>query len=328
MTDIGQLKGYEAIVERAAFFQPDGGRFRLMGPEAQVYLHRMVTNDILGLAPGQGAYACLLNIDGRMIADLWAWVISAEEVLVETASTACDALMENLDKFIIMEEVEIQDARADEGLVSIQGPLAHVVLAKALALDIPALEPGTLWQTSDDGTGLIVASRDRTGHGGLDVYVPANAEELLNALRETGVEEASADCVDTLRIEAGIVQWGAELTNETIPLDAGLEGIAVSFTKGCYPGQEIIARIHSRGRPARHLAGIRLDSAAPPAGTVVKAGGADVGVITSSAISPRLGSIALAYIKKEQGEPGTPVNCGGIAGTTVTLPFAGGPAGK
>lgn len=323
MTDTGQLEGYEAIVERAAFFQPTGGRFRLMGPDAQEYLHRMVTNDIKGLAPGQGTYACLLDINGRMIADLWAWVVSADEILVETADSACEALMASLDKYLIMEEVEIQDARADEALVSVQGPRAHAALANALALDLPDLQPGVLWQTSDDGTGLIVAARDRAGCGGLDVYVPANADGLLNALRETGVEEASDEAVQTLRIEAGFPRWGAELTTDTIPLDAGLEGIAISFTKGCYPGQEIIARIHSRGKPARHLVGIRFDSGPPTAGAVVKSGAADVGAVTSSAASPRFGPIALAYLKKEHGEPGVAVECDGISGTTVGLPFTG-----
>ncbi|HEY3413823.1 MAG TPA: glycine cleavage T C-terminal barrel domain-containing protein [Armatimonadota bacterium] len=321
MTQHRVPSGYEAIRTGAAFHQPEGGRFRLMGPEAKEYLHRMVTNDIRSLAPGQGTYACLLEIDGRMIADLWAWVVSEEEVLVETAAPACDALMATLDKYLIMEEVEIQDARGDEALVTVQGPTAHQALANALAIDLPPLERGSLWQTSDDGAGLIAAARDRTGHGGLDVYMPGGADRLIEALRETGVPEASAEAMDVLRIEAGLAAWGAELTNATIPLEANLEGAAVSFTKGCYPGQEIIARIHSRGKPARRLVGIRFQDGPPPAGCPVHAGDAAIGAITSSAESPAFGPIAMAYLKKEHGEPGVSVTAGEHSGITLELPF-------
>ena len=313
--------GYEAVRTRAAFHQPKGGRFRLMGPEAKEYLHRMVTNDIHSLTPGQGVYACMLEIDGRMIADLWAWIVSDEEVLVETSAAACDALMAALDKYLIMEEVEIQDARGDEALVTVQGPSAHDTLANALAMDLPPLEHGSMWQTSDGGTGLIVAARDRTGHGGLDVYMPAGADSLLGALRETGVPEALVETMEILRVEAGLPAWGSELTNHTIPLEANLEGVAVSFTKGCYPGQEIIARIHSRGKPAKHLVGIRFQGGPPPAGTQVHSGEAAVGTITSAASSPIFGPIALAYLKKEHGEPGVHVTAGGYPGVTLELPF-------
>lgn len=321
MTHSPTQDGYESIRTTAAFHQPEGGRFRLMGPESQEYLHRMVTNDIRALTPGQGTYACLLEIDGRMIADLWAWIVSDEEVLVETASPACDALMAALDKYLIMEEVEIQDARGDEALVTVQGPGAHDALANALAMDLPPLDQGTLWQTSDDGTGLIVAARDRTGHGGLDVYVPGGSTRLVQALRETGVPEASADTMEVLRIEAGMPAWGWELTAHTIPLEANLEGVAVSFTKGCYPGQEIIARIHSRGKPARRLVGIRFQDGAPSAGSQVRSGEAIVGAITSAALSPVYGPIALAYLKKEHGEPASHVTADGHSGVTLDLPF-------
>jgi tRNA-modifying protein YgfZ len=314
--------GYHAVTGRAAFFvPPDGGRFRLVGPEAQEYLHRMITNDLKSLTPGQGTYACLLDINGRMIADLWAWIVSDEEVLVETAAATCDAAMANLDKYLIMEEVEIQDGRADESLVTIQGPLALDALFHALAMDVPELGLGSLWQTSDDGTGIIVAAHDRTGHGGLDVYTPGGTDALVAALRETGVPEASAEAMEILRVEAGIALWGAELTPDTIPLEANLEGKAVSFTKGCYPGQEIIARIHSRGKPARNLTGVAFAAPGPAAGAPVMADGETIGEVTSAVQSPRLGCIALAYLKKGFGEPGTHVTCAGVAGLTLDLPI-------
>lgn len=315
--------GYEAARSSAAFFPiQDGGRFRMIGSEAQEFLHRMVTNDIRSLTPGHGAYAAMLDISGRMIADLWAWLLDTDSILVETSAAAHESLMAALDKFLIMEDVEMENASQRLALVSVQGPRALDMAAAALGRPIPALSSGDVWETTGDAETLTVAARDRTGQGGVDVYVATERRDwLINALRRAGVEEGAPETLDTLGLEAGIALWGTELNASVIPLEANLEGVALSFTKGCYPGQEIIARIHSRGKPAKHLVGIRFTAEPPPPGTPVERAGQAVGTVTRSGVSPTLGALAMAYLKKESGEPGLDVVSGGTPGVTTALPF-------
>ncbi len=316
--------GYEAARSAAAFFPvSDGGRFRMLGPDAQDFLHRMVTNDIKSLTPGQGVYATILDINGRMTADLFAWLLDLDNILIETAASAQNILMATLDKYIIMEQVELEEARTTLALVTVQGPKAHELVEEAVNAPIPMLEPGEAWESGPDALNMVVGMRDRSGMGGVDIYVPADRQGWLqDALRVGGVPEGDPDTLETLRIEAGIPKWGHELDETVIPLEANLEGSGVSFTKGCYPGQEIIARIHSRGAPARHLAGIRFSDGSPSPGAEVLSGDQPIGKVTSAALSPSLGGLALAYLKKGAGDPGDAVTAGGLSGTVESLPFS------
>ena len=145
---------------------------------------------------------------------------------------------------------------------------------------------------------------------------------IRQALIAGGCHDGSPETLDILRVESGIPTWGAELTTRTIPLEANLDGKAVSFTKRCYPGQEVIARIHSRGRPAKELRGIRLEGTVVPApGNAVLHDGTDIGIITSAVNSPRFSVIALAYLDKNHLDPDQPVTVGGVSGVTSLLPF-------
>lgn len=311
--------GYEAARTSAAFFPiEDGARFRLIGPDARDFLNRLVSNEVKALPPGHGVYATMLLPNGRMIADLWAWVLSPDNILAETAASAHDALMSALDQYLIMEDVEIRDEAGALALVSVQGPDARSMAAKALAADVPALEPGAVWESPAGSSDAVVAARDRSGQGGVDVYIPsARMPDLLDALASAGAVAGGADALETLRIEAGIPKWGAELSESVIPLEANLAGVAVSFTTGCYPGQEIIARIHSRGKPARHLVRLAFPDGPPPPGAELRREGKAVGTITSAAVSPRFGGMALGYVRKENDAPGTEVEAGGIHGTVA-----------
>jgi folate-binding protein YgfZ len=311
--------GYEEALSSAAFFPiTDGGRFRLVGADSQDFLNRMVTNEVKALPPGRGVYAAMLDIKGRMIADLWAWVLDADNILVETAASAQPALMAALDKYLIMEKVEIRDASAALALVSLQGPSARQAAASALNADIPTLAPGDVWESTAGSEDVIVAARRRTGLDGVDVYVPADqGAAFQSALEKGGVARGGDDALEILRVEAGIPKWGAELSESVIPLEANLGGVAISFSTGCYPGQEIIARIHSRGKPARHLAAIRFPDGPPPPGTELERDGKPVGVVTSAVVSPRFGGLALGYLRKENGEPGSAVSAGGMDGIVI-----------
>jgi glycine cleavage system aminomethyltransferase T len=162
--------GYREAVESAAFFPiTDGARLRLIGPDGQDFLNRLVSNEVKALPPGHGVYATMLDPNGRMIADLWAWVLAPDNILVETAASAKEALMAALDKYLIMDDVEIRDDSEALALVSVQGPRAQGVAAKALGADIPTLEDGAVWESPAGSEDVLVAARDRTGQGGVDV---------------------------------------------------------------------------------------------------------------------------------------------------------------
>jgi folate-binding protein YgfZ len=318
-----EAMGYAAARERAAWFAVEnGGRFRVLGPDAQDYLHRMLTNDIRALTPGHGAYACMLDINGRMIADLWVWLLDSDNMLVETALTAQDPLMAALDRYIIMEQVELEDARNALSLITVQGPEAAALVRAALKGEAPEIAFGEAWESTAGSADLILAASRRSALPGVDVYAPPeHMDSILAALAGAGITAGAPEALETLRIEAGIPKWGVEMNDATIPLDANLEGVAVSFSKGCYPGQEIIARIHSRSKPARHLMGLRLDGPPPPKGAQVSAGGAAIGTVAGSALSPAFGAIALAYMKKDHDDPGTAVTVDGSPGIVTALPF-------
>lgn len=323
MMPLMPLPGYDDVLNNAAFSPiRDGGRICVTGPDARDFLHRMTTNDILGLGTRRGARAALLDINGRMLADLHAWVLDEETVLVETDAQTCDTLIATLEKYIIMEQVEVEDARGRLGLITVQGVEAFEPVLEAILEDIPPLEPFSVWKHGEGEDAVLVCARDRTGHGGYDLYAsPERVAALPQSLGPAGAAVLSDEALETLRIEAGIAKWGRELTEGTVPLEANLEGVSVSFSKGCYPGQEIIARIHSLGKPARRLLGIRFDGDAPPSAQVVECDGTAAGVVTSAALSPRFGPIAMAYLRKDHAEPGLTVRCGGMRGTTCELPF-------
>lgn len=313
-------QGYSEARTSAAWFEPEAGWFFLRGPESQDFLHRMVTNDVKSLAPGEGVYALMLDINGRMTADLHALILDPERILIEAHASTTDTLIQTLDRYIIMEQVELEDARHTLSMLSLQGPEAHRILSNALDLANLPSGPDRILLSKHD---WIIAARDRSGQGGFDIYcAPEQRDACAASLESSGASHGSAEALDVLRLEAGIPMWGAELTEAVIPLEANLEGIALSFTKGCYPGQEIIARIHSRGRPAKHLAGIRFEGPPPIPGSPVEDEGETIGSITSAVHSPTLGGIALAYLRKESGVPGTRVVSGGVPGMTSDLPFS------
>lgn len=311
---------YEAAASSAVLFPViNGARFRMLGPDSQEYLHRMVSNDFLSLTSGQSAWACVLAIDGRLIADLYAWILDEETILVETSADTLAPLMSTLEKYIIMERIELEDATGALDLVTVLGPGAPEIVTKVLDIEANDMPEGHCLPKDD----MIIAARPRGWVGSLDIYAPPQRMPAIRqALIAGGCHDGSPETLDILRVESGIPTWGAELTTRTIPLEANLDGKAVSFTKGCYPGQEVIARIHSRGRPAKELRGIRLEGTVLPApGNAVLHDGTDIGIITSAVNSPRFSVIALAYLDKNHLDPDQPVTVGGVPGVTSLLPF-------
>ena len=321
---------YNAARREAAFIGRAGrGRLVIAGPDRASYLQGLLTNDIVALAAGRGCYTAYLTPQGRMIADLFVYELG-DLMLMSTAGAVKDTVLAKLEQFIFTEDVKLGDVTDRFEQIAIVGPASAAVLDGPLegvaAGAIGALpEHGNL-RAAFAGQPAIVTRIGDTGEAGYDVYVERpHGAALRSALAAAGVAELDADTAEAIRVESGVPQFGRDMDQETIPLEAGIEGRAISFSKGCYVGQEVIIRVLHRGhgRVARKLVGLRIDGGAPPpSGAVVHAGDRDAGRVTSSAWSPALEQpIALAYLHRDYVMPGTTVSVDGAVSVVCALPF-------
>lgn len=322
-------QAYRAAREGAAIVPRTGrGRILVSGRDRASYLQGLLTNDVVALAAGQGCYAAYLTPQGRMIADLWVYELG-DVMLLSVPLAAKDAVLAKLDQFIFSEDVQLGDVTAAFSPVAAVGPQAAAVVAEGLGVDgsaLPVTEHGNL-RVSLGGEPAIVLRVTDTGEPGYDVLVPAeHAARVAQAFVNAGAMQGDEETAEVLRIEAGVPRFGVDMDEETIPLEAGIEPRAISFTKGCYVGQEVIIRVLHRGhgRVARRLVGLAFEDArVPAAATVLLVDGKEVGTITSCAVSVALGrGVALGYLKRDFTEPGTKVEAAaGLAATVVALPF-------
>jgi folate-binding protein YgfZ len=321
---------YDAARRRAALVnRSDRGRIVVSGADRRSYLHGLLTNDIVALGAGQGCYAAYLTAQGRMIADLHVYELG-DVVLLTMAGAVKDAVMTKLDQFIFAEDVQLGDVTAAFAQIAVVGPQASRAVAQVVsgvtqeALDaLP--EHGNIRAQFAGGSAIVTRVTD-TGEAGFDVFVERpRAAELETALAANGVEALDEPTAEAIRIESGVAAFTRDMDEDTIPLEAGIESRAISFTKGCYVGQEVIIRVLHRGhgRVARRLVGIAFDGSTVPApGTAIHAGEREAGHVTSSTLSPALQRpIALGYVQRDLVEPGTRVSAGGAEGTVAALPF-------
>jgi folate-binding protein YgfZ len=287
------------------------GKLALTGGEAKEFLHGQVTNDVESLVPGTGAYAAFLTHKGKMRGDLRILDLG-DELLLDTERSSLQELFNMIHRFKLAMDVELHKRTVQMGLLSLVGPAARRVAgAESLGAEEHA---GT--RAEIDGRRVVLAATDT----GVDVFTEAEdtgaVRAALEAAGAVGVGEAAAE---VLRVERGRPRWGADLDETVIPEEAGLNERAVSFTKGCYVGQETVARLHYRGKPNRHLRGLRL--AAPvESGTPLLLGEKEVGRVGTSVVSPVHGPIALALVRREA-EPGATLAAGGTTAEVVALPF-------
>ena len=305
---------YRALTEACGLLdRSERGKLALTGPGAKEFLDGQVTNAVETLEPGQGAYAALLTPKGKMLGDLRVLDLG-DELFLDTERAALQELFNMIRRYRIGYDVELHKRTLERGLLSLIGPDSRAV---AGAGDLPAQEHAHQ-RLEVDGIDARIVATDT----GVDLICDAgDTEALTAALRARGaapVEEAAAEVV---RVEAGRPRYGIDLDDTVIPQEAGLNERAVSFTKGCYVGQETVARLHYRGKPNRHLRGLRL--AAPAArGAELTLGEKVVGKLGTAVASPRLGPIAIALVRREA-EPGTTVAVGTdeTTATVVELPF-------
>jgi folate-binding protein YgfZ len=282
------------------------GKLRVLGGEAAEFLQGQLTNDVEALEPGGGSYAALLNHKGKLRADMR--VLRGEEWIWLDTEPGLQAVMESTVRtYGIGRDVRAVDATRSHAILSLLGPAARA------ALD--AEPPSTEHSFVEGEHGIYVAT-----DLGVDVICAStDADAVRLAL---GVEPVSDEAAECLRIESGRPRLGLDFDTDTIPEEAGLNARAVSFDKGCYVGQETVARLHYKGKPNRHLRGLRLSETAST-GAELRLDERVVGTLGSVAVSPVHGPIGLALVRREA-SPGDELRVGegGATARVVELPFA------
>ena len=284
------------------FALEDLGVLLVTGEDRQSWLNGMVTGDVAKLEPGARLEVCFTNVKGKVVAlaDVWH---AGDCLRVVTERERIGVLLTMLERLIVMEDVTIADDSAAWSVLSVQGPVAQAVVERA---------------------GLAGLPSDRTGSGGFDLLQPVvDSDAAVERLLDAGAVRGSPAALEALRLEAAAPRWGADVTDDLFPQEARLEAHRVSFTKGCYVGQEPVTRLQSRGHANRFLTPLDLGDADPPtAGAVVRRGDAEVGRITSSARGPTVGrTIALALLRREAAGPGTDLDVDGTPAKVAPGPF-------
>ena len=314
-TEYRTLREACGLVDRS-----ERGKLALTGSQAVEFLNGQVTNELADLGPGEGRYAAFLTHKGKMLGDVRILAVGEHAgeapsgLLLDTERVALQELFEMIRRFKIGYDVELHKRTLERGLLSLIGPESERI-AGAERLGGPEHANEYL------EIGPIAALAVRTDVG-VDLICDAGAtEKLTGELLGRGAATVSLDAAECLRVERGRPRYGIDLDSSTIPQEAGLNERAVSFTKGCYVGQETVARLHYKGKPNRHLRGLRL-SAPADSGEELRLAERSVGRLGSSVVSPKLGPIALALVRREAA-PGARVNVGerGVSALITELPF-------
>jgi len=312
---------YAALREGAGLFPLEGWSVhRATGGDRLDFLQKYCTQDVAGLEPGAGAYACCLTVKGAMVGDFWL-LVRADDALLLVSPGARERLFAHLGKYALFDDVEFADASGELAPWALWGPRAAAVLEAAGAT--PPAAPLAHGPLALGGADVVCARNDRVDGPGFDLLLPVGSEEAAaDALVAAGAARVGPAAVEQVRIEAGTPLYGVDMTEATIPLEAGLEERAISYDKGCYIGQEVIARIHHRGRVNRHLVAFELpEDGAPELPVGVFSDKKQVGRIGSAARSPRLDGrpVGIGILHRKHAEPGTELHLGATDGPAVRV---------
>jgi tRNA-modifying protein YgfZ len=318
-TEARALAAEHAVVsERCGLLdRSERGKLALTGAGAVEFLNGQVTNELADLKPGEGRYAAFLTPKGKMLGDLRILAVDGE-LLLDTERASLQALFDMIRRYKVGYDVELHKRTVERGLLSLIGPAAAGPCGAAA---LNARDEHTNQPLELDGIDVLAVRTDV----GIDLICDAADIERLNAaLIERGAQVVSEAASEVLRVESGRPRFGLDMDDTTIPQEAALNERAVSFTKGCYVGQETVARLFYRGKPNRHLRGLRL-SAPAQTGEELHLGERVVGRVGSSLVSPVFGPIALALLRREA-EPGATVSVGedGATAVVTALPFSAG----
>ncbi len=331
----------DKLAEHAALWGQAGvldlsfrSRVCLTGSDRIRFLHGQVTNDIKRMGAGEGCYAALVTAKGRMESDLNIYCL-ADEVLLDFEPGLAEKVSKRLESFIVADDVQVIEVASLYGLLSVQGPQAEAVVRKFGVFQTLPAGSFQILKSLDPVLGeMYLANQPRLGTRGYDLFVPvegltAAGERLLAAVRESGGRVCGWEAFELARIEAGIPRFGADMDETNLPQECGIEARAVSYTKGCYIGQEVLNRIHTIGHVNRAFCGLRLAEnlpSLPSKGDRLSHDGKEVGMLTSTVRSPALGAnIALGYVRREASRVGSELVLKTLEGESraqvVSLPF-------
>jgi len=280
------------------------GKLRITGRERATWLHNIVSNMVEKLAVGDGNYGTFLTDRGKMVGD-FRLLVRDDCLLLDTEPELADSLPAAMDRFLISEDAEIHRDHDRWTLLGLMGPQSAEWVSRALVIDVPGLALYGSIEAERDGTRVVVSRQNRAGETGYDLWLdPSLAAKVRDMLSTAGVTEIGSDALEVLRIEAGIARYGADTHDDIIPLEARLDH-AIHYEKGCYIGQEIIARMHYRGHPNKLLICLRFDGGVvpEPLTDIYPEPGAEKrnGWVTSTTYSPTLDAvIGLGYVRAQQ----------------------------
>ena len=288
------------------------GRLRFTGSDRGAYLHRIISNDVEGLAVGEGNYATILTNRGKIIAGMKVCVFG-ESIDIETNAETTSILYQELDKYLIADDVTIEDFTERTGAVGVHGPKSAELLKDVYGFDVRDLPEYHSVVDEIDGRRIVCIRANETGELGYNLCTASESIEwlwdtILRKGRAFSAEPVGLTALNSLRIEAGIPRYGAELGDSIFPGEAELEN-AISYEKGCYIGQEIVARMKYRGHPNRLLRGFEIAGDIPPQnGDRLLDGDKEIGWITSATVSPTFGiPIAMGYVRTAFADEGSQV---------------------
>ena len=296
---------------------PGRGLLAVSGPLRQKFLHDILSNDVKARAAGEGCRAALMDVKGRLLAFLRA-LVEKDEIVLEVADGRAAMVAQRLEHYRVAAPVRF---RAQEATVfGVLGPRA------AAALGIEELKPESHVRKALGAVEVRIARAGDLPASGYVIHGPADAGTAIGgALEAAGAVALSSDVLDTLRVEDGRPWFGPDVGEENLLHETGLVAEYHSPTKGCYVGQEVIARLEARGANVNKLLrGLRLEGPAAP-GTVLTMAGKGVGRITTAGVSPELGAIAMGYVHRGAAEPGTEVDAGGVRAVVGRLPLRDAP---
>ena len=313
---------YGAARESVALFDTSWhATLKLTGRDRVKYLHAITSNNIQALEAGRGTLALLLNPQGHILAELEIYVL-AESLLVRTHASARERTVATLKKFVISSDVKIEDATETTGSLAVEGPRAAVVVEQACGVKLEGLPEMAIRDVTIEGIACQLVRRSHFGEAGVEFMAGRDCvaplwEKLLAGVRAHGGEPIGMGALNALRLEAGVPWFPVDFNDAMIPHEAVLENTHISFNKGCYTGQEIVERVRTRGHVNRKRVGLKFSSVAPPpAGTKLRAGGAEIGSVTSSAFSPAAApAIGMGYVRREHFAPGSIVEFDGGTAT-------------
>ncbi len=306
--DESSFPGYRSVLEGAGLLDlSDRGKIRVTGPDRTSFLHAMISNDVEKLETQAGRYGAFLTATGKLVADFYYYKLE-EFLLIDVDASLSAPLREGLEKFVIMDDVTLVEEADRWGHLSLQGPRSVETASAALGVGVPAEPLRMALVDLPEGSGWLIR-KNHLSASGCEMIVPRPAVESLKSrlLELPGVEVVGPAAAETLRVEHGVPLFGVDMDQKNNPLEARLDQ-AISFTKGCYIGQEVVAKATYIGGVGRLLACLSLEGGnVPAAGDAVSDGaGKGVGHVTSAVFSPRLRRpIALALLRRTASEPGT-----------------------